>query len=559
MASSTEKLSTVGFKEIWILTKPWWKSDEKKLAWVGVCFLIAMSLTSVYIGVVLNEWSRDFFNALEQKNLAEFFHQIRIFFIIVTVYLLEFCTRYYFMAWYGFRWRRWLTEKISGQWFDSSAYYKIHLLSENTDNPDQRIASDVTQFTSLSVSLFMNFFREGINFITFSIILWGLSDVIYLKIFGYSLPIYGSLVLAALLYASFGIVVILKVGRPLIGFDIISEKLEANFRYRLVRIRERREEIVKLQGELFEQHRLNESFLDITGNFYKILRQTIYINLFQNFHANGQLFIPLMVAGGRYFSGAITLGILMQIRGVFSEVVNSLNLFLQSYTQIAGWLASIKRIRGFEECLDQVKKVHNNTPLKGANIKIDNLTIQTPDQHTILKLPNFSLNKGEHVLLKGASGLGKTSLIRVLSGIYPYFTGKVITPDSDQLFVVPQRAYMPLGTLRQVLSYPNESFENMLIEESMNACQLGHLTNALDETDDWQNRLSLGEQQRVNFVRVLLHKPQWIIMDEPTSNLDRKTAIHLIDVLLKSLPLAAMLIISHQKEEFMKDFSVIDL
>ncbi len=559
MNLSSKTLSSVGIKEIWGLIKPWWKSDEKKLAWMGVIFLITLSLFSVYIGVILNEWSRDFFNALEQKNLTEFFHLVRIFFIIVAVFLLEVCTRHYFMMWYGFRWRRWLTRKISSQWFDSSAYYKIHLLSENTDNPDQRIANDIAQYTSQSVSLFMNFFREGVNFVTFSVILWGLSDIIYLKIFGCSLPIYGSLVWAALLYAFLGMIIVLKVGRPLIGLDIISEKVEANFRYRLMRIRERREEIVKLQGEMFEQHRLNESFLDIANNFYKILRQTIYINLFQNFHINGQMFIPLMIVGGRYFSGAITLGILMQIRGIFAEVVGSLNLFMQSYIEIAGWLASIKRICSFEDSLNQVKTTHYNIPLKGDSIKVKDLTIQTPDQCTILKLSNFSLNKGERTLLKGASGLGKTSLIRVLSGIYPYFIGKVVTPGMGHLFIVPQRAYMPLGTLRQALSYPREVFDNAFIEKAMKMCQLNHLVNALDELDDWQNRLSLGEQQRVNFVRILLHKPQWIIMDEPTSNLDRKTAIHLMDILVKSLPTASILVISHQQDEFIKDFSIVNL
>ncbi|MCE2716592.1 MAG: ABC transporter ATP-binding protein/permease [Pseudomonadota bacterium] len=551
--------SNVGFKEVWSLIKPWWRSEEKKLAWVGVLFLVILSILSVYIGVILNDWSRDFFNALEQKNLPEFFRLIRVFFILVAIFLFEACTRAYFVMWYGFRWRRWLTEKLSNQWFEENAYYKIHFLSGDTDNPDQRIAHDINQYTNLTVTLFMNFFREGINFVTFAIILWNLSDIIYFKIFNYSLPVYGSLVWAALLYALFGIIVVLKVGRPLIGFDIISEKLEANFRYHLVRIRERREEIVKLQGELFEKNRLKEGFSAITANFYKVLQQTIYINIFQNFHLNGQLFIPLMIVGSRYFSGAITLGILMQIRGVFAEVVGSLNLFMQSYIQIAGWLASIKRIHTFEDSLTQVKSTYVNKPQAGTNIQIKDLTILSPNQSIILKLANFTLNRGDRVLLKGASGLGKTSLVRVLAGIYPYFRGRITAPSANELFILPQRPYMPLGSLRQVLSYPSEFFDDQSLKESMKACQLDHLIDSLEEIDDWQNRLSLGEQQRVNFVRVLLHKPEWLIMDEPISNLDHKTAIHLMGILQESLPAVAMLIISHQHEDDFKNFSVVKL
>ncbi|MEY3196837.1 MAG: hypothetical protein RLZZ59_203 [Pseudomonadota bacterium] len=542
-------------KDLWKEVTPWFKSEERKIAYLGIISLILMSLCSVYIGVSLNNWSKDFFNAISDKNLVHFKAEIFRFIPIVIFYIADSCTRAYLTAWYSFRWRRWMTQKLQNLWIEDKHYYKIRNKNQVVDNPDQRIASDISSVTYSFINLFLSFFREGINFITFGIILWGISSNIPLSLFGIPYQIPGFLVWVSIIYSIVGIIITFRVGRPIIDLDRAQEKCEADFRYGLMRINERREEIATFSGELVEQKRLTDLFVALTINYYQILKRAIYINLFQNFYLNIQTFIPLFIVGPAYFGGAITMGILMQIRGMFSEVSSSLMTLSTSYTNIASLIASMQRIVNFREQISSVNDYKVNIIRKNY-IEIKNLNLMNPAGDLIWKVPNIRVEKGEHKILMAPSGRGKTSLLRVMAGLSDFYNGESPTVPEEMMFI-PQRPYMPVGTLRACLSYPSTDQSDDKLIPIMKKTHLEHLIPMLDIEQDYQQTLSVGEQQRVNFARILHHKPKWLMMDEPISSLNKDYIEDLAKLLKNELNATGMLIITHTQipyfDEVIKD------
>jgi vitamin B12/bleomycin/antimicrobial peptide transport system ATP-binding/permease protein len=538
-------MKPITWRIFWNEVKPWFVSEEKTLARTGVIALVLMSFFSVYMGVIMNEWSKDFYNTISDKNLSGFKTQVLRFIPILILLIIDFCTRQYFTAWYSFRWRRWKTELLQNHWLDDKHYYKMRIKNQIVDNPDQRIANDISQVTYGIIGLFQTFFRDGVNFFTFATILWGISNTIPMEMFGIHIDIPGFLLWAAIVYSAFGIIITFKVGRPIIDLDRQQEKCEADFRYGLMRINERREEIATFSGEDVEKSSLKSWFIALTSNYYQILKRTIYINLFQNFYLNVQMFIPLFIVGPAYFGGAITMGILMQIRGMFGEVSNSLMTMVYSYNSIASLIASMQRVANFKEQIDSANDDKIDIERKDY-IEIKNLQLTTPDGKRLWAVPHIHVKKGEHKLLMAPSGCGKTSLLRVMSGLSSMYSGDSPVVPKDMMFV-PQRPYMPVGTLRTCLSYPYPDKTDGVLIPLMKKTHLDHLIPMLDITQDFQQTLSVGEQQRVNFVRILLHKPKWLMIDEPISNLNKTYIDNLCILLKEELKDSGMLIITHSK------------
>ena len=532
---------------------PWWISEEKKVAWCGIITLLLLSLGSVYIAVIFNSWSRNFYNTIEQKNLEAFLHQTLIFFVIMIFLLADFCTRSYLTAWLSFRWRRWSTLQLQTKWLSNKNFYTIPLQGKEMDNPDQRIAQDVREVCYATIAISLSFFREGVNFITFSIILWNVSRAFDFKIASLTLHIPGLLVWTAIAYSLIGTIVIFKIGRPIIDLDRIQEKREANFRYGLMRIFERREEIATLRGEAVEQEFLQGTFLELTKNYYHILKRQIYINLFQNFYRNASMFVPLFLVGPLYFKNIITMGVLMQAQGMFDQVNASLSLIMTEFNAITGALASLKRLIAFHAMMQEDDQPITYLTASNNQLHIAPLTIRTPTHELICISPEVVLKSGDRKVLMAPSGTGKTSFLRVISGIYPYVDGGLMTLDQEAM-IIPQRPYMPVGTLRQCLLYPlpESHFAHKAIGQEtlvtlMKKTYLEHLIPLLDTDDDYQNRLSLGEQQRINFLRVLVQEPRWVFMDEPCSQLNKEYAQHLLLLLTSRLDTSGIFIISHQE------------
>jgi putative ATP-binding cassette transporter len=545
---NTKDTVKMTFHIFWHEIRYWFFSYEKKLAWIGLITLMLMSIFSVYVGVLMNDWSKHFFNAISDKNKADFLRQVLIFIPLAILAISDFCVRSYFASWYAFRWRRWQTETLQARWLSQKNYYRMPLKHDFIDNPDQRIANDLPQITRGIIGLFQQFFREGINFFTFSVLLWGLSNSIPMAAFGISMTIPGFLVWIALAYALFGVIIVFKVGRPLIDLNRGQEKCEADFRYGLMRIFERREEIATLAGEASEQSRLKTVFQALTHNYYQILKQSIYVNLFQNFYGNVQLFIPLFIIGPAYFAGSITLGILMQARGMFSQISDSLLSIVDSYQNIASLIASMQRVILFKERMEKLPAIIEESAPAAiiSTARVQHLTLLDPQGQKIWSVPDFTINKGEHKLLMAPSGRGKTSLLRVLSGLSHFYTGTPPEIPTNMMFI-PQRPYMPLGTLRNCLAYPHLSASDDRLLPLMKICHLDHLIPFLDTLRDYQQTLSVGEQQRINFLRVLYQHPPWLMMDEPTSNLNQDYAEKLCEELRKALPDSGILIITHSQ------------
>ncbi len=531
---------------------PWWSSEEKKVAWGGLLALVLLSLLSVYIAVLFTNWQRDFFNTIEKKDLHRFLYEALIYGPLMGAVLFDFCSRAYLTAWLSFRWRRWSTEQLQKTWLSHKNFYKIALTSKEIDNPDQRISQDVKEVCHTTMNIFFSLFRDGINFVTFAIILWGLSKDFKFHIAAHEIKTPGILLWASIAYSFFGTFATFKIGMPLINLDRVQEKKEANFRYRLMRVFERREEIATLHGEHSEHHSLKESFKELTKNYYAILKRQIYVNLFDSFYSNASLFVPLLLVGPLYFQSLITMGVLMQIQGIFSQVNFSLSSLSRQFSYIAMATASLQRLIAFETSMKQSATSENNFQKNSfvedqESLHIPSFTIQTPHKKNIWTSPAITLHRGDRKVLMAPSGTGKTSFLRVLSGIYPYVEGETVTLGHDAM-IVPQRPYMPLGTLRQCLLYPGlEGIEDAKILSLMKQVHLEHLLPFLDEVHDYQNRLSLGEQQRINFVRVLLHQPKWLFMDEPISQLHHDAATHLFELLITQLRQSGLFIVSHKE------------
>lgn len=533
---------------------PWWFSDEKNLARICLFLLMALSLVSVYLSYAMNAWSRDFYQKIEDKNLRGFLYESVVAIPILGAIIVEGTIRRYLINFTSFRWRRWMTKKTSQDWLRSKTYYLGYIVEKDTsvvDNPDQRISQDIDTICYLSMDLFLDLFRDSINFITFSIVLWGISRGFILEIWGQNIVFDGFLVFIAVSYSLTGIFLTFKIGKPLIALGYNQEKLEANFRFRLMRIREWREEIAKHNAEEYENKGLSTAFAGITRNYYKILRARVSLNLFQNLYLNSNFFVPLLVASPQYFIGIISFGVLMQIQGLFTRIDNSLSTLVTSYTTIASIMSSMQRLYLFQNSInitgEQSKNLKKKISCKRENIKIENLKIHSPEGLFISQIENFKMTKGEKKLILAQSGKGKSHLFKILCGIYPFFKGRVSLPVK-KIMMLPQRTYIPQGTLMDVLCFPsNKIFDKKTVVNLMKEFEIGHLINKLDSNENFQTVLSLGEQQKVNFIRAILHSPEWLLIDEPGSNLSKESSDKAISLIFQKLQNTGILIISHNQ------------
>lgn len=537
--------SFVELKLIWQLITPFWQSEQKLKAWSMLLVVLVSNLLIVYGFVEINQWNNRLYSALQNGNEHEFFKQALIWIPITFALVATFNVNYYFKSILSFTWRKWLTDQLSHKWLKNNNFYRVMQLAQSPDNPDQRISEDLKNFTFNSLELFLVFFKETINLISFSVILWNLSGNFNLEnLIGINIEIPGYLVWIALLYAVIGTYIAILIGRPLVQLDYTQEKYEANFRYSLMRIREKREEIALHREINPEIHNLRDCFDDIKTNFYSIVLRTFYLDIWRNLLYQLDTIFPFLVAAPMFFIGAFTLGTLMQVVDAFKQVKGSLSMIVKSFTIISAWIATSRRLTQLEQHLDKAKTQHKHSKIvvtisNSKKLICEDLTIATPTGKTLLKNLNFEINFKDKVLITGASGVGKSTLVRTLAKLWPYGHGHIILP-SEQIFFVPQKPYMPISTLRETLETKIKDDE---IIKLLDLLKLGHLAKSLDLKQDWGMILSPGEQQRIAIIRLLIHKPQWVIMDEPTSSLDddlQKIVFELLGEYLKNSTVITM-------------------
>ena len=539
-------------RDAWAMTYPYWLSEERWAARGLLLAVIALNLGTVYINVLLNKWNNTFYDALQDKNYAVFLHQLIRFsglaclFIIFTVY------QFYLNQMLQIRWRRWLTERYLHGWLTDAAYYRMQFTAGEADNPDQRIADDVPQFIASTLTLGIGGMSAVVTLISFVTILWGLSGTLTIPSSSMKLP--GYLVWAALLYALVGTWLTDWIGRPLVRLNFDQQRYEADFRFNLVRFRENAEGVALYHGEADELRTFRKRFSHIIGNWWSIMRQQKRLTWLTAGYGQAAIIFPIVVVAPRYFRGQILLGGLMQTASAFSQVQDSLSFIVSSYTDIATWRAVVERLAGFKSAL---KVAHIQAATKGGihlvdgnggGLIVDRVELDLPNGQPLIADVNFSLARGESALVSGPSGVGKSTLLRAIAGIWPFGRGEIRMPSNPRVLFLPQKPYLPIGTLREAVSYPMQAsgVDDASLREALDAVGLKDLAGKLDEMSHWTLQLSPGEQQRIAFARALVQKPDWLFLDEATSAVDEPTEARLYRLLRDRLPWTTLFSIGHR-------------
>jgi len=541
-------------REFTRIAVPYFRSEDGRAGRILLVAVIALQLFQVWLNVRFNTWYKTFYDALQNKDWDTFIWQLGVFSVLAAFFIVSAVYQIYLQQWLQIRWRRWLTTKYLGRWLGGGIHYRMRLKGDSADNPDQRIADDIKQFINNTLDIGISLLGSIVTLVSFVVILWNLSASTPLVIGSQSFNIPGYLVWAALIYAVLGTWVTHLVGKPLIKLNFDQQRYEADFRFSLVRLRENAEEVTLLSGERAEKERLLDRFGRVVGNWYGIMQRTKRLTFLTAGYSQVAVIFPFIVVSPLYFAGSMMLGGLMQIASAFGQVQGALSFFVKAYSDIADWKAVLKRLAGFDASMDWAKGLDTEAPRVqlvsdgGTAMAADELTVSLPTGEEIVHASGLAIGPAERVLVTGPSGSGKTSLFRALGGVWPFGAGTIRIPQGAKLLVLPQRPYLPLGTLRGALAYPgpDDAFTPDEIDDVLDATGLSHLREALDETAYWADRLSMGEQQKLSIARALLQKPDWLFLDEATAALDEPAEGMLYRLMLERLPDAAIVSIGHR-------------
>jgi putative ATP-binding cassette transporter len=554
---------------VWRIAAPYFRSEDKFAGRLLLAAVIAIELTVVAINVLLNEWNNRFYNALQEKSWDGFVREIGIFCVLAAVYIALSVYQLYLNQWLQIRWRNWLTHHYLGEWLDHANHYRMQLQGDAADNPDQRISDDVKMFVDQTLNICVGFLSAVVTLVSFVVILWGLSADSPLTLFGNEFHIPGYLVWGALIYAIFGTVLTHWIGSPLVMLNFQQQRLEADFRFNLVRVRENSEQIALLSGENAEQERLLQRFGRVVQNWYEIMSRTKRLTAFTSSYSQAAVVFPYVLVAPAYFAGKIQLGGMMQTASAFSSVQQALSFFVSVYRSLAEWSSVVARLEGFEETIAGATRLASATPSinvvrsdESNAIELRQFLVKLPDGTPQVAADNLRIQSNEHVLVTGPSGAGKSTLFRAIAGIWPFGDGVITIPAKATLMMLPQRPYFPIGALKAAIVYPSnpDAFSSALVEQALAAVGLPQLAPRLEEEAHWNRMLSLGEQQRLGLARALLHEPQYLFLDEATASLDEPSEAALYRLLADKLKATTTVSIGHRStlEAFHESHVVLD-
>jgi putative ATP-binding cassette transporter len=532
----------------WRLVVPYFKSEEWPIAIVLLIGAIALTFGSVGLEVLFNEWNRRFYDALQNKDEAIFWQEIITFSWLAALYISVFVARAIVSPYLRLRWRRWLTRHYLAHWLDGRGYYRIEL-QRTVDNADQRIAEDLRFLGEYTMQLLLGILGAIATLVSFLAILWTLSGPLSLAPIGLDVTIPGYMAWACLIYAIVGTYLANLTGRRLIPLNFLKQRYEANFRFSLVRVRENAEGIALYRGERREADQLNMRFADVFSNGWQVLFTQAQLVFYQSGYGQLAIVFPFLVTAPRFFAGAITLGVMMQTASAFGQVQTALSFFVDNYTTLAELRAVMDRLKGLQAATDAKPDTAIDVVTEpGSEVRTDDLTLGLPNGQVLLRDTRLVLPSGHATLITGASGTGKSTLFRALAGIWPFGKGEVRVPAGARVLFLPQKAYIPIGTLRDAVKYPDEQSTagDREIIDALDAVGLDHLTSRLDDVAHWSNTLSGGEQQRLALARALVYKPDWLFLDEATASLDEPMEAEVYRELKKRLPRATMVSIGHR-------------
>ncbi|WP_338860548.1 ABC transporter ATP-binding protein/permease [Mycetohabitans rhizoxinica] len=543
----------------WSLIKPYWVSDEKWIAWGLLALVVAINMTMVAVNAWFNTWQRVFFDSIQQYNYPVFKHSLLQFTAIAMAMILLGSYRTYFRQMLEFRWRQWLTTQYMHAWLSGRAYYRIER-DKLADNPDQRVSVDLQELASTTLALSLDFLSTSVTLLWFSHVLWQLAGPLSFTVFGTDVTIPGYMVWTALLYAVIGSYITHRVNHPLVSINYQQQRVEADFRFSLIRLRENADQIALYEGERTEEKALQGVFGHVRDNWRMIMRYTRRLNIVVVSYSQLAIVFPFIAAAPKYFAKAVSYGGYQQTIGAFGTVSNAFSWFISSYSTLAAWRAVTNRLKEFRRIMAQPQLLestsrateHGGIHMRMADttvLRVQALRLLRPDGTPLSTIGSFVIAPGSRVLVRGASGSGKSTLLRSLAGLWPFGSGTIEMPVNARVMFVPQKSYVPIGTLKGALCYPAtaDAFTAADCADVLRACRLGERVDQLNVSDHWERVLSPGEQQRLAIARVLLQKPDFLFLDEATSALDLDTEAALYHVLTQRLAHAAIVSVAHRE------------
>ena len=540
------------------LITPYWNSEEKKSARLYLAAIITLTIAAVYMTLLLNEWFNSFYSALQNYDSDAVYRGLLRFTGLAFAHIAFAVYSYYLQQRLALRWRKWMTKNYLAKWTGQQMYYRLEMFSQGTaDNPDQRISEDINLFTARTLSFMSGLLRSATTIVCFIFVLWNLSEILSFSAAGQEIHIYGYLVWTALAYSVLGTWITHKVGHRLVSLNYLQQKLEADFRFSMVRLRETAESVAFYNGAAKEEAFLSNRFMTLLRNTLFIIKKQKQLSWLTNSYAQIAIIFPFVVAVPRYLSQNISLGGLMQIANCFGKVQDAMSYFVDVYASLAEWQSCAERLLSFDKHIAAIEK---ETEEKSGSLvreethdrlRLADVTISVPamDENKrtreIISSASCTIKSGEHVILKGPSGSGKSTLLRTLAGFWPYVKGHISMPAPSEMMFIPQKPYIPMGTSAEAASYPLETADEEILSPLLVECGLSHLMEKTDTEADWSHILSLGEQQKLAFVRVFLRKPKWVFLDEATSAMDEETEEKMYR-LLTALPGTTVISIGHR-------------
>jgi vitamin B12/bleomycin/antimicrobial peptide transport system ATP-binding/permease protein len=545
---------------VWRIASPYFYSEDRWAGRILLAAVVVIELSIVGINVLLNSWNNTFYNALQDKDWNAFVYQLGYFCVLATIYILLAVYQLYLNQWLQIRWRRWLTQSYLDRWLAGANHYRMQLLGDAADNPDQRIAEDVKEFIDSGTTgvgilpIGLGLLNSVVTLASFAVILWNLSGTAPLHLFGSTFAIPGYLFWAALIYAVIGTVLTHLVGRALTALNFQQQRYEADFRFNLVRVRENSEQIALLDGEQTERNRLLNRFGNIVANWLAIMSRQKKLTFLTAGYGQVSSVFPFVVVSPAYFAGAIQLGGLMQTSSAFGSVQGALSFFVTAYRSLAEWRAVIERLAGFDESIANAKAAAIKPPVitlapgEANRVAFKDLALRLPQGRPLVNAGDLSIKAGERVLVSGPSGAGKSTLFRALAGVWPFGDGTISVPKGARVMILPQRPYFPIAPLAAAVAYPAEpgSYDAGKVAELIAAVGLPTLASRIEEEAHWNRMLSLGEQQRLGIARALLYAPDFLFLDEATASLDEPAEAALYQLLERRLSHATIVSIGHR-------------
>jgi putative ATP-binding cassette transporter len=540
---------------VWRIASPYFYSEDRWAGRILLAAVVAIELSIVGLNVLLNSWNNAFYNALQDKDWDAFVYQLGYFCVLATAFILLAVYQLYLNQWLQIRWRRWLTETYLDRWLTEANHYRMQLLGDAADNPDQRIAEDVRQFIDAGIlPIGLNLLNAVVTLGSFAFILWNLSAAAPLHVFGLKYDIPGYLLWAALIYAVVGTIFTHLIGRALIALNFQQQRYEADFRFNLVRVRESSEQIALLNGERAERDGLLLRFGNVVANWMAIMSRQKKLTFLTAGYRQAAVVFPYIMVSPAYFAGVVQLGGLMQTANAFGQVQDALSVFVNIYRSLAEWRAVIERLAGFDQSIVAARAAATTPPVitlapgDASAVTLKDVAVRLPQGTPLVSASNVSIKLGEHVLVSGPSGSGKSTLFRALAGIWPFGSGTITVPKNARVMMLPQRPYFPIAPLAAAVAYPAErgSYDEAKIAELISAVGLPALAARIEEEAHWNRMLSLGEQERLGLARALLFEPDFLFLDEATASLDEPGEETLYQLLHRRLPRTTIVSIGHR-------------